>query len=99
MPRMCLDLALRHIEGVADPLAAASPWYVLVELAPASPIDDLRAQLEAILAEAMEQGRVTAGVIAGSEAQRAALWRLRADPAEPGRRAGGGGPRDASSPG
>src|SRR3546814_11188275 len=60
----------RSIEGVADPLAAAAPWYVLVELATASPIDDLRAKLEAILAEAMEQGRVTDGVIAGSEAQR-----------------------------
>ena len=52
MPRMCLDLAIRHIEGVADPLPAPSPWYALIELATASPIDDLRTKLEAILAEA-----------------------------------------------
>jgi len=91
MPRMCLDLALRHIEGVVDPLDAPSPWYVLLELATASPIDDLRAKLEAILTEAMEQGRVSDGVIAESEARRAALWRIREEQAEAGRREGGGG--------
>jgi FAD/FMN-containing dehydrogenase len=98
MPRMCLDLAIRHIEGIADPLEATSPWYVLVELATASPIDDLRAKLEAILAEAMEQGRVTDGVIAESEAQRAALWRIREEQAEAGRREGGGVSCDVSVP-
>jgi len=98
MPRMCLDLAIRHIEGVADPLAAVSPWYVLVELATASPIDDLRAKLEAILAEAMERGRVSDGVIAESEAQRAALWRIREEQAEAGRREGGGVSSDVSVP-
>ena len=98
MPRMCLDLAIRHIEGIADPLSASSPWYVLVELATASPIDDLRAKLEAILAEAMEQGRVSDGVIAESEAQRAALWRIREEQAEAGRREGGGVSCDVSGP-
>jgi FAD/FMN-containing dehydrogenase len=98
MPRMCLDLAIRHIEGIADPLSAPSPWYVLVELATASPIDDLRAKLEAILAEAMEQGRVSDGVIAESEAQRAALWRIREEQAEAGRREGGGVACDVSVP-
>ena len=98
MPRMCLDLAIRHIEGVADPLPAPSPWYALIELATASPIDDLRTKLEAILAEAMEAGRVGDGVIAESETQRAALWRIREEQAEAGRREGGGVSSDVSVP-
>lgn len=98
MPRMCLDLAIRHIDGISDPLTEPSPWYVLIELATASPIDGLRAKLEAILSEAMELGRVTDGVIAESEAQRAALWRIREEQAEAGRREGGGVSCDVSVP-
>jgi len=98
MPRMCLDLAIRHIEGIGDPLPSPSPWYALIELATASPIDDLRTKLEAILAEAMEAGRVGDGVIAESETQRAALWRIREEQAEAGRREGGGVSSDVSVP-
>ena len=45
-------------------------------------LDDLRAKLEAIFEEAMEQGWVTDGVIAGSEGQRRDLWRIREEQAE-----------------
>lgn len=88
MPRESYDLALAHIEGVVDPLEAPSPWYVLLEIATPSPLDDLRAKLEAIFAAAMEAGWVTDGVIAESEAQRRDLWRPREEQAEAGRRAG-----------
>jgi len=47
---------------VRDPLASKYPWYVLMELS--SPRDDARATLEAILAEAMEDGIVDDAVIA-----------------------------------
>lgn len=37
IPRIGLDLALRHVAGTADPLDAPHPWYALVELSSSSP--------------------------------------------------------------
>ena len=91
MPRESIQLALDHIEGIVDPFPEPSPWYVLVELSTASPIDDLRGKLEALFERAMEQGLVTDGVIAESLQQRAQLWRPREEQAEAGRRSGGFG--------
>ncbi len=88
MPRRCFDLVLKHIDGVVDPLAEPSPWYVLLEMATSSKIEDLRAKLEAIFAEASEAALVTDGAIAESEAQRVAIWRIREEQAEAGRREG-----------
>lgn len=98
MPRMCFDLVLEYIEGIVDPMDTPSPWYVLIDMATSSEIDDLRGKLEAILTEAMEAGLVTDGVIAESEAQRAAIWRIREEQAEAGRRAGGSISCDVSVP-
>lgn len=98
MPRRCFDLALKHIDGIVDPIATPSPWYVLIEMATSSEIDDLRAKLEAIFAEAMERGLVTDGVIAESETQRAQIWRIREEQAEAGRREGGAISCDVSVP-
>jgi len=95
---MCFDLVLEHIDGAVDPLDTPSPWYVLIEMATSSEIDDLRGKLEAILTEAMEAGLVTDGVIAESEAQRAAIWRIREEQAEAGRKAGGSISCDVSVP-
>ncbi|UUX49896.1 FAD-binding oxidoreductase [Nisaea acidiphila] len=88
MPRASFDMALKFIDGIVDPLAEPSPWYVLLEMGTSSPLDDLRAKLEAIFAEAMEKGWVTDGVIAESEAQRRELWRIREEQAEAGKREG-----------
>lgn len=98
MPRRCFDIVLEHIEGAVDPIATPSPWYVLVEMATSSEIDDLRGKLEAIFGEAMEGGLVTDGVIAESEAQRAQIWRIREEQAEAGRRAGSSISCDISVP-
>lgn len=88
MPRRCFEIVLKHIEGAVDPIATPSPWYVLMEMATSSEIDDLRGKLEAIFSEAMEGGLVTDGVIAESETQRAQIWRIREEQAEAGRREG-----------
>lgn len=98
MPRMCFDLVLEYIEGAVDPLDTPSPWYVLIEMATSSEIENLRGKLEAILEEAMETGLVTDGVIAESEAQRASIWRIREEQAEAGRKAGGSISCDVSVP-
>jgi len=91
MPRESMQMAIDHIEGVVDPLSEPSPWYVLLELSTASPVENLRDKLEALFEKAMEEGLVTDGVIAESMQQRLQLWRPREEQAEAGRRSGGFG--------
>ena len=74
--RSALDLVLKNIPGSRDPLAGQSPWQVLIELADTME-SDLDAALESTLGEAIEAGEVNDAALTRSEAQRAALWRLR----------------------
>ena len=87
LPRSALELALRHIEGVTDPLGAVHPWYVLCELSSAAE-ESLDGLLEQALASATTAGLVTDAVISANERQRASLWRLRENIPEAQRRAG-----------
>ena len=75
--RQALDLVLAHLPGASDPLAGPSEWYVLVELAGASSDSGLDDALETILGAAVDDGLATDAAIAGSPAQRSALWALR----------------------
>ncbi len=97
LPRSALELALRHIEGVTDPLAAAHEWYVLCELS--SFADEA---LGTVLAQALETatdaGLVQDAVLAANERQRASLWQLRENVPEAQRRAGPSLKHDVSVP-
>ncbi|WP_224280167.1 FAD-binding oxidoreductase [Nocardioides lacusdianchii] len=75
--RQAVDLVLAHLPGAVDPLAAPSEWYVLLELAGSASDDGLDATLEALLGEAVEAGTASDAAVAGSPAQRSALWSLR----------------------
>ncbi len=76
MPRSAVQLTVRHIAGVTDPLGNAYPWYVLCELT--SPGDEpLSELLQEALAQAAERSLVRDAVLATSERVRAAFWRLR----------------------
>ncbi|HVA15388.1 MAG TPA: FAD-binding oxidoreductase [Stellaceae bacterium] len=75
--RFGVDMAARHIAGVADPLAAKFPWYVLLEISSSETQSGLRETLERFLAETVEAGLVKDGVIAASGAQARGLWRIR----------------------
>ncbi len=77
MPRIGLDLTLKHINGVSDPFDAPSPWYVLAEASSPRANDPLEDLMEAALGDAMEAGLVTDAVVARSEAQRLMFWRIR----------------------
>jgi FAD/FMN-containing dehydrogenase len=76
-----VDLVLRYLPGARLPLSERAPWYVLAELA-WSFEDGLAARLEQALAAALNQGLISDGVIAASEAQRKAIWALRENPTE-----------------
>lgn len=77
MPRAGFDLVFAHIADTRDPLAGPHPWYVLVELTSPRADDALGSMLEAALAASMEAGETVDATIAATEAQRAALWKIR----------------------
>jgi FAD/FMN-containing dehydrogenase len=86
LPRIALQLATRHIEGVTPPLADVSPWYVLCELTSPRADEPLAATLEAALAAALARGLASDAAVAQNERERAAFWRLRESiPAAQGR--------------
>jgi FAD/FMN-containing dehydrogenase len=76
MNREVLDLAIRHIPGVRDPLEAPSPWYVLAEFSSAEP-GSAEAAMERCLGDGLERDLISDAVIAQTEAQAAAFWHIR----------------------
>jgi FAD/FMN-containing dehydrogenase len=89
---------LKHIPDTTLPLASPAPFYVLVELATPRPDAGLRASLETVLEQAFSDGVVQDAAIAESEAQRAAIWRLREEHSEAQKREGASVKNDVSVP-
>lgn len=92
MSDMAVELALRHVEGLAMPLGERAPAYALVEL------EAEQAAVEAVLADAFEHGMVQDAVLAASGAQARALWRLREELSDAQARAGASVKNDVSVP-
>ena len=98
MSGMGMGFVLRHIPGASLPLATPAAHYALVELATPRSGTNLGEALEALLAEALEAGEVEDAALASSEAQRAALWKLREEHAEAQKREGASVKNDVSVP-
>ena len=98
MARPCIDFCLRHVPGVVDPFTETHPYYALIKLASAREESALNDTLEQILADALEQGLVEDAVIAASEAQAEALWRIRESIPEGQKPEGGSIKNDVSVP-
>ena len=77
IPRDGVDLVRKYFPDVRDPLPSSQPWVALTEIASARADGSLRADVEAALAEALEQGLIADAVLSASEAQAKALWRIR----------------------
>jgi FAD/FMN-containing dehydrogenase len=88
----------RLIEGGTNPFATPAEHYVLVDLASTRPDAGLRALLEAVLEEALEAEEVLDAAIGESEAQRAAIWRIREEHPEAQKREGASVKNDVSVP-
>ena len=97
IPRIALDFVTRHIEGTRDPLTAPSPWYVLME-ATGGQEANLAASFEAGLAATITDGVASDAVVAGSQAQAAALWKLRESISESQKREGASIKHDIAVP-
>ena len=91
-------LVLKHIPNAILPLAEPAPFYALVELATPRINAGLRASLEDVLEGALNDGVVIDAAIAESEAQRAAIWRLREEHSEAQKREGASVKNDVSVP-
>ncbi len=77
LPRRAVELAVQYIDGVADPLADAAHWYVLVEISASEPDGGATTSLAEELAAAAAQSLVSDAIIAASLAQAEAMWKLR----------------------
>lgn len=93
--RIAIDFALRHDQGCRDPLPAAHPWYVLLELS-SQTSEGLRGTIEDLLAAAADKGLVADATIAGSLEQAGDFWHLRTALTETQRPEGGSIKHDVS---
>ena len=82
VPDDALALVLAGIAGTRAPLAGSHRWHVLVETVAPQGARDCSEPLQEALAEALEAGLAEDAMVAASEAQAAALWRLRESIAE-----------------
>lgn len=77
VPQDSLDLVIKHIPGTHPPLDGSHDWHVLVEATTTSAAIDISGQLEQLLAAALEEEIIGDAVLAASEAQAEAFWKLR----------------------
>lgn len=98
MSGLSMNLVNMLIPDASLPLSEAAPAYVLVELASPREGGDLRELMEEVLGKAFEDGLVSDAVLAESETQRLAFWKLREEHAEAQKRAGASVKNDVSVP-
>ena len=96
VPAEALRLVLSHIPGTRPPLAEAHSWHVLVEAVALPGGQDAAAALTRALS--LEEGAIGDAVVAASEAQAEALWRLRDTISEAERQEGSSLKHDVSVP-
>jgi len=77
VPQDSLDLVLRHVPGTRAPLLGEHAWHVLVEATTPDSSHDITAELEQLLAAALQEGIIGDAVLASSEAQAEAFWKIR----------------------
>jgi FAD/FMN-containing dehydrogenase len=98
MNRFGLDIVLKHASGTMRPLASEHHSYALIELSSPQAGAELEVTLESLLGQAIEGGVIADATIGASEAQNAALWRLRDQLSEVQRFEGGSIKHDVSVP-
>ncbi|MFK7965344.1 MAG: FAD-binding oxidoreductase [Burkholderiaceae bacterium] len=77
LPRLGIDLAMTVLPSPQEPFESPHPWQVLIEAETNSAHFALRDALQEALAHAIEQGIALDALLATSDRQRQALWKLR----------------------
>ncbi|MBB3909480.1 FAD-binding oxidoreductase [Sphingomonas desiccabilis] len=78
IPGDTLERVLQYLPGARSPLDSVHPWHLLIEAVAATPDAEAPdALLARLLGDALDAGLAADAVIATSEAQAEAFWRLR----------------------
>lgn len=98
IPRIGVEMTVKHVAGVANPLSFDCPWYLLIELTSPNPHQNLSGLLTSELEDAATAGAVRDAMLASSIAQSQAMWKLRESVPEAQRRHGASIKHDVSVP-
>ena len=98
MPRFAVELTVRHVDGVANPLEMAAPWYLLIELTSPNGAQQLATTLSNELQAAAERGALLDAMLASSLSQADSMWKLRESIPEAQRKHGPSLKHDVSVP-
>ena len=98
MVRLGVEFTVRHIPGVRDPLSAAYPWYVLVDISTFDSEDSAGRMMQTLLETAFSAAIIKDATIATSTAQARAFWHLRESMSEAQKPEGGSIKHDVSVP-
>lgn len=98
MPRVGMEFTTTHIPGNRDPLQQPHDWYVLVDISSAQSEEAAAQLMEAFLQDALEADLINDAVIAQSQEQCQALWKLREDMSASQKPEGGSIKHDVSVP-
>jgi FAD/FMN-containing dehydrogenase len=96
VPAGALDLVLEHVPGTHAPLSRPHPWNALIEAVVPMAVASPESALYEGLRSALETNLVSDAMIAASEAQAEALWRLRDSISEAEKRDGPAAKHDIS---
>lgn len=77
VPEDSLQLVLKHVPGTRAPLAGEHSWHSLIEATTADPEANVAAELETLLAAALQQSIIGDATLAANEAQAEAFWKIR----------------------
>jgi len=95
--RPTLEMVLRHIPNTRDPMAAPSPWYVLMEVSGGAGAS-LETLTQSALEEAAGEELLTDAVVAQNQAQARSFWHMRETISEAEKREGVSIKHDISVP-
>ena len=98
LPRRGVELTVKYVPGVANPLSQDAAWYLLVELTSPNPRQNLATLLGDELQQAAAEGLIQDAMIATSIAQSLSMWKLRESVPEAQRHYGASLKHDISVP-
>jgi FAD/FMN-containing dehydrogenase len=98
MPQIAVQMTVKTVPGVANPLDFNCAWYLLIELGSPNPRQNLGGLLTSELEEAAAAGTIKDAMLATSIAQSQAMWKLRESIPEAQRRHGASIKHDVSVP-
>ena len=77
IPRIALDMVLRHIPNTRDPFPTTYPHYLLIEAQSGSEDGRLGREVEKLLADAADADLIVDATVAQNPSQADALWHIR----------------------